>query len=291
MAKIIVFYWEPGSCGDFVHNLLLLRPLEYQGVIENFVHTDQGRVNPKISQFFIETFKHASNQWYLRDWSVEDCTLLSKFIDTLDCNAFVIPTHRLDQTDFLKSQFSNSTIVGITYPNNMFPLILKNWCKKVVPTDVAIHKIYNGPLHKYLKTKNRFGEYVLSDQLKYGTKLRSHVDKNFDISISLEDLYNGNLSTVESLFHDSDHVKQHYNTWIQHQNYLHYHQYNLPTILQQALGYNSKSQCAGNLNCNLDTFDNILITHYCKTHTSLTHIPRFNTLEQASKFLKIVRNR
>jgi hypothetical protein len=250
------------------------------------VQTAQGRVKPKLSQFFIENFEHESNQWYLRDWSIRDCAVLSKFIDTLDCDAFVIPTHRLDQLDFLQSQFSNSITLGITYPNNMFPLILKNWCKKVVPTDAAIHKIYNGPVYKYLKTKNSFGEYVLIEQLKYGTKIRSCVDNHFDITISLEDLYNRNLSVVESLFQDCNHVEQLFDDWMQYQNHMHCYQYHLPTILYQALGYNSKSTCPGNTDCNLDTFDNILITHYCKTHTTLTHIPKFKTLQQATKFFK-----
>ena len=287
MARVVIFYWEPGSCGDFINSLLMLQPTEYQGVLEeNFVHTDQGRVRTKISNFFVENFDHTPMQWLLRTWSVKDCELLSKFINTLDCNSFVIPTHRLDQTDFLQSQFSNSITLGITYPKNMFPLVLKNWCKKVVPTDVAIREIYNQPLPNYLKNKNSFGEFVLSEQLKYGTRLRSVVDKNFDHPISLEDIYNNDLSAVKSLLQDHKHVEQHYNVWIQKQNYMHSYQYNLPSILNQALGYNSKSTRPGNLNCNLDIFDNISITHYCNTHILLTQIPRFNTLQQALNFFK-----
>jgi len=254
--------------------------------METFVHTDQGRVKPKLLKFFAENFDHAPGQWRVRTWSAKDCDTLSNFVSTLDCNLFVIPTHRLDQLEFLQSQFSNSITMGITYPKNMFPLVLKNWCKKSVPTDLAMQEIYNNPLHKYLKNKNSFGEFVLSEQLKFGTKFRPYVDNNFDVAISLEDLYNNNLLALESLFLDSEHIEQYHNSWIQSQNYLHRYQYNLPSILHQALGYNSKSTRPGNLNCNLDMFDNILITHYCNTHTALTHIPRFNTLQQASEFFK-----
>ena len=286
VAKIIIFYWEPGSCGDFVNSLLLSQSYEYQSVIENFVYTEQGRLQPKLSKFFVENFKHIPRQWYQRTWTVEDCRILCNFINSVDCNSFVIPTHRLDQIEFLQSQFSNSITMGITYPKNMFPLVLKNWCKKVAPTDIALQEIYNHQLHKYLQTKNNFGEFVLSEQLKYGTKIRPCVEETFDISISLEDLYNNDLSTLESLFQAREHVSQQYNNWIQNQNYLYSYQYDLPSILYQALGYNSKSTRPGNLDYNLDTFDNILITHYCNNHTLLTQIPRFNTLRQATKFFK-----
>ena len=286
MAKIIIFYWEPGSCGDFVNSLLLSRPLEYQSVTENFDLTDQGRLCPRISKFFIDHFDHVPYQWYCRTWSVDDCKMLLEFVDTLDCNSFVIPTHRRDQTEFLQSQFSNSMTMGITYPKNMFPLVLKNWCKKVAPTDVSIQEMYNQPVHQYFKTKNRFGEIVLSEQLKHGTRIRSDVEEIFNISISLEDLYNNNLATVQSLFYDCGHIEQQYTNWIQNQNHLYSYQYDLPVILRQALGYNSRSTRPGNSNYDLDIFDNILITHYCKTHTSLTQIPRFSTLQQASTFFK-----
>lgn len=286
MAKVIIFYWEPGSCGDFVNSLLLSQPSEYQSVAENFVHTEQGRLQPKMSKFFVENFNHVPKQWYQRTWSVEDCRILCDFISSVNCNSFVIPTHRADQIEFLQSQFSNSTTMGITYPKNMFPLVLKNWCKKVAPTDIAMQEIYSQPLHKYLNTKNKFGEFVLSEQLKHGTNIRSCVGETFDVSISLEDLYNNNLSTVESLFQNREHVAQQYTNWFQHQNYLYSYQYDLPSILYQALGYNSKSTRPGNLDYNLDIFDNILITQYCNNHTSLTQIPQFNTLHQASTFFK-----
>ena len=286
MAKVIIFYWEPGSCGDFVNSILLSNSTEYQGVTEKFVHTDQGRLLPKVSKFFVEHFEHEPHHWYWRTWSVDDCEILLEFIDTLDCKFFVVPTHRTDQIKFLQLQFPNSITMGITYPKNMFPLVLKNWCKKVAPTSVAIQEIYNQPLHNYLKTKNSFGEFVLSEQLKFGTDIRSCVEEVFDISISLEDLYNNDLSILESLFQDYRHIEQQYSDWIQNQNHLHCYQYDVPTILQTALGHNSKSTRKGNLNYKLDMFDNILITHYCKTYTSLTQIPRFNTLQQASTFFK-----
>ena len=106
-------------------------PLEYQSIIENFVLTEQGRVVPRLLSFFVQNFDHVPGQWRARTWSVRDCEILSQYVDILDCNTFVIPTHRLDQIEFLQSQFSNSITVGITYPKNMFPLVLKIGVKKL----------------------------------------------------------------------------------------------------------------------------------------------------------------
>ena len=283
MSKIIIFYWEPGSCGDFIHSLLLSRPLEYQGVVEQFTSTDQGRLVPELLQFFTENFDHESVAWYLRKWTVTDCRVLSDYVDQLNCDAFVLPTHQSDQVDFLQEQFPNSVTMGVTYPANMYPLVLKNWCKKVMPFDPNIHSIYNKPLHKYLLSKNSFGEFVLSEQLKYGTTRLLQVDKKFNIEISLEDLYNGNLSAITALFQDSSHVAQKFSRWIAKQSNLHQHKYNLPTILQTALGYNSKSTTPGNTSLELDMFDNILIKHY----STRENTPNFKTLQQAADFFNI----
>ena len=90
MAKIIIFYWERGSCGDFVNSLLMSTPLEYQSIIENFVLTEQGRVATHLLSFFVQNFDHVPGQWRARTWSVRDCEILSQYVDILDCNTFVM---------------------------------------------------------------------------------------------------------------------------------------------------------------------------------------------------------
>lgn len=282
MTKILIFYWEPGSCGDFVNRLLLERPLEYQGVQEKITLSDQGRVVPKITKFFIENFSSDPTQWYFRTWTTADCALLANFVGQLECAWFVIPTHRLDQVAFLKSQFENNNSMGITYPNNMFPLVLKNWCKKVAAFDTAIQEIYSKPVHQYLRDKNKFGEFVLFEQLTYGTRIKPSVENTFDIEISLEDIYSAELSGLKSLFKDSEHVDHLFNNWAQHQSIMHSCCYDIPETLRNSLGHNSRSKRHGELSLCLDTFDNILIKHYFNTKD----IPNFKTLQQAADFFK-----
>lgn len=273
MSKIVILYWEVGSCGDFIHHLLLSSN-EYHGVIENFNIDQQGRVVPCVD--------HIDDMWYLRTWSEQDVDILLTNVNKSGKKTFVVPTHLLDQAFFLKSRLSDSIIVGVSYPYNMFSLVLKNWCKKVAAYDKNIIEIYNQPLHQYMRKNNQFGEYMLSEQLKFGTQIKSSVDDQFDICISLEDLFSKNLKIVNSLFQDQTHVRGMFDSWITKQNCIHQYKYNFPLILQQALGYNSKAQSVGDLTCPLDTFDNILIKHYLNTPTQT--IPKFQNIQQALDF-------
>jgi hypothetical protein len=282
MNKVAILYWEPGSCGDFVYSLLLANPREYHGVVNFSSVNGHGRINPTILPFFSNNFDYEPGRWYRRTWTNTDITMLNKFVtNTQTC--MVVPTHRLDQAQFLQSQISGSTIFGITYPTNMFPLVLKNWCKKVVPDNTDLQKIYNQPIHQYFRNKNIFGEFVLSEQLKFGSNIKSSVEANFDVNISLEDIYSKNLATLNSLFIDHTHVKDMFDSWFALQSSVHQYQYNIPEILQQALGYNSTAEYADTLDIELDSFDNTLIQH----QTQLNSKKHFKTLQQAAEFLKV----
>lgn len=282
MGNISILYWEPGSGGDFVHNLLLTQSNEYYGVIDKFDIDDHGRVMPKISSFFKEKFDHISNEWYLRLWTVDDIKALSALTKCNPERIFVLPTHCFEQVSFLKSQIPSAKTIGITYPSNMFLLVLKNWCKKVAPTDKKLAEIYNQPLHQYLRSKNVFGEYVLSEQLKFGSRIRTTVDDSFDTAICLEKLYAGDLSSLKTLFQNSDHLDHMFDVWIQKQNVIHQYHNQLPDSLKLSLGYNSVATQQINLDVDLDVFDNILINHF----NQLNPPKNFKTLQQAADFFR-----
>jgi hypothetical protein len=286
MPKLVILYWEPGSGGDFVQQLLLEQPNQYQGIVEEFVLTEQGRLYPKLKKFFIDNFENEYDQWYLRKWSTSDCAVLSKFISTLNCDCFVVPTHHYEQLEFLQSQFNNSISIGIQYPKNMFPLVLKNWCKKFASNRAVVQERYNQPFHQALKNRNIFGEFILSEQLKCNSVAKDYVDQTFDVSISLENLYSYNISVLHNLFPDSAHVDKMYNNWISKQNPLHRYCYHIPLLLQHALGHNSQAAVTGNNDLTLDAYDNILIKHHCNTQTTLKSIPNFKTLQQAADFFE-----
>lgn len=280
MTKIIVFYWEPGSCGDFVYSLLLSQPQQYQGVIKSFEITDRGQARPVIKPEFNESFISEYDQWYVKIWTVEECNRLRDMVSQLSAEYFIVPTHRPEQVKFLETQFPDIITMGIAYPVNMYPLVLKNWCKKVAGTHPAIQQHYNEPVHQYYKNKNVFGEFLLAEQLKRKSYIRQSVEPTFDISLSLEDLYNNQLTSILELLNNNSHVRQHFSNWITKQSTIHQYLYNMPATVRRALGYNSKSTLINQETVLLDQFDNILIKHSSADKA----IPNFKTLSDACNY-------
>lgn len=285
MPDIVVLHWQPGGAGDLVQSLLLSQPRKNQGIVSEFTTELTGRVKPQISDIFNRSFVPNSQGWYTRSWSADDCILLQDLIKDLDCEFFVIPTHLLDQVDFLKSHFSNCKTAGITYPPNMFPLVLKNFCKKVALNDEpTLREIYNNSYHHYLRSKNIFSEFVMLEQLRHGTTIKPNFDEIFDINISLENLYSGSLVDLTALINDTEFTRNILQVWLSNQNVLQKHRYNISSSLEHVLGFNSKVLHRLNAdNVLLDSFDNILIKHHFKQ--KLNNIPSFKTLKQADQFI------
>ena len=282
MFNIIILYWEPGSGGDFIQSLLL-SDNQYRGVVTNFNFTKSGRISPTLDLAFKESF--GSNLWYFKKWSDEDCCALADIIKAENITQFVIPTHRFDQISVLKKYFSNSISVGITYPKNMFPIVLKNWCKKVAQTDPYLDKIYNQPVHQYLKNNNVFGEFVLKEQLRFGTRLRTSVEDVFDVAISLEKLYVADTSDINLLIKDQSTIHDNMHRWLAAQGEIQQYCFTVHPNLKDAIGYNSKAFRSAKSTIKLDSFDNILIKEYCSTKTLIKNVPTFKTLKQADTFL------
>jgi hypothetical protein len=288
MSKIVVLYWEPGSCGDFVHSTMLAQHEEYHGMLNRFQIDANGRAVPGVVlSFFRENFSCTDNLWYEITWDQVNIDKLSAYMNEHHIQQFVIPTHRYTQVTAIKELITDTISVGITYPSNMFPLILKNWCKKVAAKDKVLQKMYNKPLHQNLINNELFGEYILTEQLKFGSNIPTSVDHDFDINISLEELFNQDLTSVKSLFVNSNHVDSMFNGWFKQQSILHKYHYSMPSELKKSLGFNSLAVVKGSLDIELDTFDNILINH----HAGLNQNTKFKTLNQAINFFKYHENR
>jgi hypothetical protein len=253
---------------------------QYSGIIEKFEITDQGRSVPIFNKVFCQ-LEHDYKLWYMRTWSEKDCQYL---IEHINHNThFVIPTHRLDQVQTLQSYFPDCKTVGITYPENLKNLVIKNWCKKVGETDARLINIYNKPVHEQFRQKGVFGEFVLKEQLKFGSMISPKVECSFDVCISLEDIYAGDLNVIKSLISTDIGLENKFNSWILQQNVLYQYVYDLNINLKKALGFNSKAFKRAVVDAELDLFDNIIIQHFCKQH-NITTARNFQTLMDANNF-------
>ena len=284
MPKIIILYWEPGSCGDFVQSLLLSRP-QYQGVVEKFDSDDLGRIKPTVKTLFKNTFQHEPTQWYQRQWSEKDLEQLSQVIKNIECEYFVIPTHRLDQITTFKTHFDNCTGVGITYPANMFLFVLKNMCKKVVPDSHVLNNFFDARIHQYFKNNNSFGEFVFKQQLRHGSTIAKLVDCQFDVNVCLENLLSGNLNDLIGLLPGLSATD--IGDWLQKQNVLYRFNFGMNPTLQSILGYNSKSTPESNLKIELDNFDRILISEFFKMKNIPVRVFEFDTLDNVNNFFEV----
>ena len=290
MPNILILYWQPGSGGDFIQSMLLNDSIRYNGVIGQFTWAESGQVTTTVKPQFKKIFDHEPGKWYSREWSTDDCDVLLDIIKNQTADTFVIPTHRIDQVWFLKEQFSNSMSAGVTYSKSMFPTVLKNWCKKVVPNDMYLDKIYNKPIHQHLKKNNVFGEFVLKEQLKFGCNVRTFVDDRFDIELSLEDLYIANTTMFESLVNDLDVVLDKIQQWLSLQSLIPQRYCPVNLILKNSLGYNSKATKVSEVGLELDLFDNILIKEFCLSNNLTKDIPAFKTLGSANCFFNDIKN-
>lgn len=284
MTKILILFWEPGSCGDFIQSALLSDSIRYSGVVDFFTLDNNGRSMPKVKSIFLEKFDHVPKQWYARTWSQTDFDILKNILESENSEYFVLPTHRLEEVEKFKNNFTNAVSVGITYPKNMFPIVLKNWCQKVAPVDLNINKIYNQPIHDYFRNNNVFGEFILSESLSFGSNIRDSVLNLFDINISLEQIYVSDTSTIRDLVIDKTLFDSKFEQWLKLQGNIQKYNYPIDSRLKEALGYNSKASNLGSLDLKLDKFDNILIKKYFLKNYTNQQIPMFQTLDEANNF-------
>lgn len=281
MSRILVLYWAPGSGGDLVQSLLLTDS-GYQGAVAGFSASAQGRVIPTIDDRFLELFAQDQEGWYAREWTDSDCELIGSMV--IGDKTLILPTHDLRQVDFLRSRFGSCMTVGLTYLNSFFPLVLKNWCRKVGFDDVGVKDHYNLPWHQNLRRKGVFGQFLLGEQLRFGSRVPHSVDCGFDVCINLEDLYVGECKSLLSLMHWQDRAAKMYQRWLDDQSLLHRYRYPIVPALSQALGINHKAAKRETLEIALDGFDYQLIKHYCRQHGNHDPVPAFSTLGEANVF-------
>lgn len=283
MTKVMILHWVPGAGGDWLQSLLLSHD-QYQGVISHWILSPEGRTVPVLHDYFEHGFAHDTGRWYWRQWTSSDCARIHHLLPPN--KIFILPTHDRSQVDFLRAQFPDALTVGMIYPENFWPVILKNWCMKVGFDDPDVMSTYDQPLHRKLRAKGLFGIFLLGEQLKFGHSIPGHVACEFDVCIDLETLYAGQNGPLQRLVDWDDRCETCYQTWLTRQSQLHRYRYSVCDSLATALGTNKLARIAVDLDLPLDGFDQQLIRHFCRARGMSGPVPVFATLAQANVFFQ-----
>ena len=262
MSNIYCLYWVPGSGGDMVSQLLISSG-KFVGAIDEFEISTEGRASPaKLNEEFMQLFPAERSMWYFRSWLDEDIDNL-KTLASKSEKDILIGTHDISQLKNIKSKIPNCITLGITYPQELFPAVLKNWCKKVAATDDALASLYKtkSPHADAMIKKNMFGQFVLKEQLKFGTNVLTEVANQFDIAIDLGDMYNNDISAINRITHVQAEL---YNNWLASQDNLYKFSFPVNKHYVLAVGYNYKATTQ-NLNpIPISIYDQILIANKTK---------------------------
>ena len=283
MHKLYCLYWVPGSAGDMLQQLITGQS-NIKGAMNTLGLDDNGRAIPKLDPEFAKEFESIPNQWYFREWTVDDVIKLDSMTND---SPILIGTHRLDQLQFIKNNSKNCVTIGITYSEYMFPAVIKNWCLKIAADSDAIKEIYtksNPALFKKIKENNALGEYILREQLTFGTNIPKSVSYQFDITVSLEKLYIQDLSDLQEFDIDLEFYK----SWVKRQDMLYKVKFSDNTDIKGVLGYNPLASTETS-EIALSSYDNVLLLMYCKQH-NFKYI-RCNSLTDLTIFFETVRKR
>ena len=263
MSNLYCMFWVPGSCGDILQHVLSQNPGVCTGA--NYDLNAHGRTTRTMTHEFNVLFPSTPNQWLFRTWTAQDC---DRLVDLAKSQTVVIGTHDYNQMKFLKEHLNSSIeTVGIAYDQAMWPIVLKNFCRKVAEFDSNINSIYqsqNPSLYKKFKKNNLFGAWVLQDQLLHSIKIPNTVDYLFDHTIGLDRLLTGDIQWV-SQFQISEPLLL-FQQWLSVQNLFGRTKISDNPDLIACLGHNKEATNEHPLPIILDNYDKIFIKHHVKKH-------------------------
>jgi len=262
MNKIILFYWAQGSCGDIIKNLL--NSDEY-----SFELSQNGRSLPAIDRKLADLFTWDTDTlWYSRQWTESECYQLIDY-QQKEKKRVIIGTHSQEQLFFLKNNLGQQAVtMGITYNENLYFSVIKNWCKKCAVDDLGFDQIYSkshSKLSKKFKDAGIYDQFILKEILRHDSNTPRRVDSNFDYNISLGKIFNKDLSDLDGLL-NTHHTQTMFEQWHSLQDPLYCYKFPVNALYVDMLGYNFDAQREIDTPIQLSPFDSVLVRHYCKVN-------------------------
>jgi len=288
MTKLVCLYWVPGSVGDTVRQMLISTG-NYANHLTGTTNVD-GRTMPTVDPYLFEQFPTLTNiGWHNKIWSVDDLDRLQKIANT-SAKPYIIGTHQLDQFKLIKSTVDQCVGIGITYNTNLYPAVIKNWCKKAASDSPEAREIYNKShpvLSKKLREKGLFPKFMLTELLKYVNNIPKQVLPEFDVNVNLGDVLNADLSALTDFLTPAS-IKF-FDYWYTLQDPLYKLKFEHNADYVNALGYNYCATTPCNEEIILSNLDQLLISHYCKTNNWQQPQEKLKTHTQAASFFNHLR--
>lgn len=283
MSKLVCLFWVPGSCGDLVRQLLI-NTGQYSNQSKTVVN-EVGRVLPSVDPYLIEQFPTPADvSWHNRTWYPEDIVKL-KQISNKSTLPFIIGTHRLDQLDLIKDSIDDCLTIGVTFNNDLYPAVIKNWCKKASESSLETNLIYKKShpiLSEKFKEKGLYSEFMLLEILKHINNIPKQITPRFDINVNLGEILNSDLSSLAGfLTQDSVAI---FDQWYLLQDPLYKYKFECNDDYINALGYNHCATTVCHHDINLSRLDHILISQYCKTKNLVSPTRPLETHTEATLF-------
>lgn len=295
MSKFLGLFWSPGSAGDLIQSIIL-SDQRYIGFFNSFKLSTLGNITSKKNYKLFEKKIFCREHLYSKIWKNYDLLLLEKISKIYPNKTILIPTHRLSNIFFFKNKLKNFKSIGVSYTKSMFPIVLKNFCKKKIADknwqNTEFIKKNSSQFDQYFKEKKFFKYFFFKKILRNQNNflIEKHVCNDFDYNINLEEIYTNKFITLKKLINFDQVKKKMIADWISKQSVIHRYDFSLSQDLKTALGFNPMSNYRKhNLDVKLDIFDNILLKNYFKNKLACP-VPTFNDLAEAINFFNSINN-
>lgn len=271
-TNVILFFHEPGTCGDAVLKILDDSTLDGKRLLttHDFSLNSEGRSDPLIKPEFAELLDSLPEPKHSHLW--EDMTLLRRWIDHAKSKNQLLVMRLCEHWESvsnIQQAFENTFTITMGIPSNMHQCVLKNRHKTA--QDIPYFDDENfETLRK--KDKSKALAYLYTKMLSSGEGVHfDHKVKDFqqvDYLCDLESMHT--IGFLDSLSKDLGldfgiNGIDYHHEWLFRQSPLYRFNLSSNSRFKECFGYNSKAPSSGQP-FELSWLDRSFLLHYQKVH-------------------------
>jgi|TARA_R110000796_G_scaffold13438_1_gene43391 hypothetical protein len=281
-TNIILFFHEPGTCGDAVLKILNDATLDGKQLVttHDFLLNRDGRSDPELKKEYANLLGSVREPRHSHLW--EDMTIIRRWMDHAKSRDQILIMRLCEHwqsVSNIQKAIENSFTITMGIPDNMHQCVLKNRHKTT--QDIPF---FNDENFEKLRRKDKSKAlgFLYTKMLKSGEGVHfDHKVRNFkevDYLCDIESLHTNNFVDVLSAdlgLEIGIDGKAYHNEWLSQQSPL--YKFNLFTNnkFKECFGYNSKAPVSDQT-FELTWLDKSFLLYYQKFH-NLPNIPISNT--------------